>query len=86
MGFLTFNVSPEMKQTNRLLARIAHVLETIAKERYGLTLKEPAAPDERDKTFVSYTDDNAEVRKELEILLGQEEAPVHPGEGAVPDV
>ena len=86
MPFITFNVSPDMKQTNRLLGRIAHVLESIAKERYGLTLQEPPAPDEKDKTFVSYTDDNTEVRKEIEKLLGEEEASLHPGQGAVPDV
>ena len=33
MPFITFNVSPDMKQTNRLLGRIAHVLESIAKVR-----------------------------------------------------
>lgn len=86
MPLITFNINPDLKQTNRLLGRIAHVLECIAKEHLGLTLLAPAVPDEKDKTFVTYTDDNTEVRKELEVLLGQEEAKLHPGEDAVQDV
>lgn len=86
MPLITFNISPDLKQTNKLLGRIAHVLECIAKEHLGLTLQAPPVPDENDKTFVAYTDDTAEVRKELEKLMGQEEEPLHPGANAVPDV
>lgn len=75
MPFISFNISPEMKRTNALLERIAHVLERITVEHFGIPLKETGEPNEKDTTFVSYTDDKAELRKELEKELGLEKEP-----------
>ena len=75
MPFITINVTPDLKQANRLLGRIAHVLECIAKEHFGLTLLEPAVPDEKDKTVVTYTTDEDEIKKELAKELELEEEP-----------
>jgi hypothetical protein len=86
MPFITFNINPDLKQTNRMLGRIAHVLECMAKEHFGLTLKDPGVPDEKDMTFVSYTSDLEERRKELEKEMGKEPEPLHPAESAIPDV
>lgn len=73
MAFINFNINPDFKTTNRLLGRIAHVLECLAKEHYGLTLQEAAIPDEKDKGGISYTTDEAELRKEIVKAMELEE-------------
>ncbi len=73
MAFINLTFNADLKQCNRLLGRIAHVLEQIAIEHYGLTLKEAAVPDEKDRGAATYTTDEAELRKEVVKAMEIEE-------------
>lgn len=68
---------PQLTETNKLLTRIANVLERSLLEEYGVRLghcAEPAVdPNPKEKATVAYHTDEDTLREELKTLAGWRE-------------
>lgn len=82
MSFISLNFNPDLKGVKKALERIANVLERIAMHS-GIPLEDPPAPNDADKSHVSYTTDRSEVRKELAKELGIDDVDDHAEEDRV---